>query len=90
MGAEARELLADTVDQLAEMSKTVVSKAVDTVVEPIAEEGIRLAGEGARLAEEGKKLAEKSVRRAGQAVHLARGTLRKVLGPKRDRDKGSQ
>ncbi|MBK8251204.1 MAG: hypothetical protein IPK82_00860 [Polyangiaceae bacterium] len=74
-------------DQLAEISKTVVSKAVDSVVEPIAEEGVRLAGEGKKLAdegkkklaEEGKKLAEDGVRRAGRAVRFAEGTLRKVL-----------
>jgi hypothetical protein len=69
------------------MSRTVVTKAVDTVVEPVAEEGFRLAGEGVRLAEEGVKLAEKSVRRAGHAVKFAEGTLRKVLRTRNEGEK---
>ena len=85
----AREILADAVDELAEISKTVVSRAVDTVMDPIAEKGVRLIGDGAQLAEEGVKLAEKSIQRAGAAVKIAEGTLRKVLGtakedPKKD------
>jgi hypothetical protein len=72
------------VDQLAEISKTVVTRAVDSVVEPIAEEGVKLAGEGFKLAGEGVKLAGEGVKLAGEGVKLAEGVLRKVLRPKND------
>jgi hypothetical protein len=73
-----RELLADAVDQFADLSMAVVSKAMDSVVDavpeatrlkPIAEEGARIAGEGMKWAE---------------------GRLKKALRPKKkgDREKG--
>lgn len=74
-------------DQLAELSKTVVSRAVDSVVEPIAEEGVRLAGEGVRMAGKGVRMAGESVRIAGEGVKWAEGTLgslRKALRHKRE------
>ena len=74
-----RELLADAVDQLAEMSKTMVVKAVDSVVEPIADQGVKLAGEGMKLAGEGVKL-------AAAAGRLAEDRLRKVLRHRRPDD----
>ncbi len=66
-----RELLADAVDQLAEMSKTMVVKAVDSVVEPIADQGVKLAGEGMKLAGEGMKLAGEGMKLASEGVKLA-------------------
>lgn len=63
----------------------MVSKAVDSVVEPIAEEGVRLAGEGVRMAGKGVRMAGESVRIAGEGVKWAEGTLRKALREKRER-----
>jgi hypothetical protein len=78
-----RELLADAVDQLAEISKTVVTMAVDSVVEPIADEGIKRLGEGIKLASEGVRIAGEGVKIAGEGVKM----LRMVLRPKKDEPK---
>ncbi len=69
----------------------MVVKAVDSVVEPIADQGVKLAGEGIKLASEGVKRAAEGVKLAGEGVKLAADVakiaedrLRKVLRHRRD------
>ena len=86
-----RELLTEAADQLAELSRSVVTHAVERVVEPIADEGYKLAGEGIKLATEGVKLATDGVKLAGEGMKLAgegakiaQGMLRRVLRHRRE------
>ena len=72
----------------------MVTRAVETVVEPIAEEGVKLAGEGIKLASdgvklagEGMKLAGEGMKLAGEGVKLAEGMLRRVLRTRHDHRK---
>ena len=89
--------MTEAADHFAELSRTVVTKAVETVVEPIAEEGVKLAGEGiklagesVRLAGEGMKLAGEGMKLAGEGVKIAEGMLRRVLRTRRGRPPGPE